>query len=310
MKCFVIMPISDPDEYESGHFSRVYKHLITPACKGAGFDVVRADDINQTDYIALNIIEQIHEADMVVCDISSRNPNVMYELGIRHAISKPVVILKDNTTSKIFDIQGIRHIEYDKKLRIDNINETIPTLTEFIKNTYESSKSGSSSNSLINLFEKNEDSNNQESRVNGDYSDTNYKNSGFVKAWNTERGIGVIDSDNDVEYYLNRRAIVNNEEPNIGQKVYFSPGIKGEGKNPPSNCALLINSTVEALVRYINFDKKFCWAEVSDDYGNRHRIFVQISNEEDIEIYREGKKILVDIDENSQGVIGRNSVIV
>ena len=58
---------------------------------------------------------------MVICDISTRNANVMYELGIRHAYDKPVVLVKDKITDNIFDIQGIRYIEYDSRLRIDNV---------------------------------------------------------------------------------------------------------------------------------------------------------------------------------------------
>lgn len=60
---------------------------------------------------------------MVLCDFSGRNPNVMYELGVRHAFNKPVVLIKDRRTEKIFDIQGLRHVEYDESLRIDAVHK-------------------------------------------------------------------------------------------------------------------------------------------------------------------------------------------
>ena len=79
-KCFIIMPISDQDGYEKGHFNRVYKHIVQPACEKAGFVPIRADDENKTNYIVIDIIKKIIEADIVLCDLSAKNPNVLYEL--------------------------------------------------------------------------------------------------------------------------------------------------------------------------------------------------------------------------------------
>ena len=149
-KCFVIMPISDMDGYASRHFGRVYEHIIKPACEIAGFKPIRADDIMSTNYIALDIIKNIIECDMAVCDLSSRNPNVLYELGIRQAFNLPVTLLKDVKTKRVFDIQGFRDIEYDESLRIDTVETTTQDLSEVIKNTYESKQS--EINSLVSLL--------------------------------------------------------------------------------------------------------------------------------------------------------------
>src|SRR4051812_28416422 len=91
--CFVLMPIADTPGYEPGHFGRVYEHLLKPAITAAGYRPIRADDAVKTDYIVVGIIQKIVESAMVLCDYSSRNPNVMYELGIRHAFNKPVVLI-------------------------------------------------------------------------------------------------------------------------------------------------------------------------------------------------------------------------
>jgi hypothetical protein len=120
-KCFVIMPISDLDGYAPGHFGRVYEHIIKPACDLAELDPVRADDIMTTNYIALDIIKHIINSEMAICDLSGRNPNVLYELGIRQAFNLPVTLIKDQKTNRIFDIQGFRDVEYDESLRIDNV---------------------------------------------------------------------------------------------------------------------------------------------------------------------------------------------
>jgi hypothetical protein len=137
--CFVLMPISDSVEYEPGHFGRVYEHLLKPAIVAAGYTPVRADDTVKTDYIVVGIIQKIVESPMVVCDFSARNPNVMYELGIRHAFNKRVVLVKDRKTEKIFDIQGLRYAEYDESLRIDAVNKDVVKITSAIIETKNSS---------------------------------------------------------------------------------------------------------------------------------------------------------------------------
>lgn len=148
-KCFVIMPIADTHGYESGHFSRVYEHLLKPSIIQAGYQPIRADDTVKTDYIVVGIIELIVESEMVICDLSARNPNVMYELGIRHAFNKPVALIKDKKTDKVFDIQGLRYIEYDETLRIDTVQKDVSKVSDSIQETAESD--GKVINSVVQL---------------------------------------------------------------------------------------------------------------------------------------------------------------
>jgi len=148
-KCFVIMPIADIHGYEAGHFSRVYEYLLKPAIIQAGFLPIRADDAVKTDYIVVSIIQQIVESEMVICDFSARNPNVMYELGLRHAFNKPVALLKDRRTEKVFDIQGLRYSEYDESLRIDSVQKDISRISAAIIETAKSSSE--TVNSVVQL---------------------------------------------------------------------------------------------------------------------------------------------------------------
>lgn len=147
--CFVIMPISDNESYPIGHFARVYSHIIKPACELVGFKAIRADEIMTTNYIAIDILKNIINCDMAVCDLSSRNPNVLYELGIRQAFNLPVTLMKDSKTERIFDIQGFRDVEYDETLRIDTVESSIKELAETIKNTYSNKNE---INSLVSLL--------------------------------------------------------------------------------------------------------------------------------------------------------------
>lgn len=144
------MPISDNSNYQKGHFTRVYNHIIKPACLKAKFNPIRADDVLNTNHIALDVIKKIIESDMAICDLSSQNPNVLYELGIRQAFDKPVTLIKDFKTKRIFDIQGIRDVEYDENLRIDTVEDTISTLAQSLLNTYEQKED--EVNSLVKLL--------------------------------------------------------------------------------------------------------------------------------------------------------------
>ncbi len=149
-KCFVIMPIADMPGYDEGHFKRVYTHLIKPACENAGFTPCRADDIVNTNNIVINILKQILESEMTICDLSGRNPNVLYELGIRQAFNKPVSLIKDNNTERIFDISSFRDYEYHHSLRTDLAKSDILKISENIRETYE--KREDDINSIIQLL--------------------------------------------------------------------------------------------------------------------------------------------------------------
>jgi hypothetical protein len=144
------MPISDTDNYPIGHFNRVYRHLLRPAIEKAGFEAIRADEIQETNFIVLDIVQHLLSAEMCICDLSSKNPNVLYELGIRQAFNLPVCLIKDDVTSRIFDIQGFRDCEYSSSLRIDEVQDEIDIITANIKSTYSSKETNI--NSLVSLL--------------------------------------------------------------------------------------------------------------------------------------------------------------
>lgn len=149
-RCFVIMPISDHPDYEAGHFDRVYEELIKPAVVEAGFVPVRADDVKQTHIIILEILKSIVDYDMAICDMSSLNPNVLYELGIRQMNKKPVVLIKDEKTRRIFDTGLMSDTEYASSLRIDKVKVAIQKIASSLEDTY--ANFGNRANSLIDLL--------------------------------------------------------------------------------------------------------------------------------------------------------------
>lgn len=134
-KCFVIMPISDQGDYPEGHFTKVYDQIFRPAIEDAGYEAYRVDENNISDSIIVKIFEAIQNCPMALCDLSNRNPNVLYELGIRQAYDKPVVLVQDDKTERIFDVSGITTIQYKSSRLYENVLEARRIITQAIIET-------------------------------------------------------------------------------------------------------------------------------------------------------------------------------
>jgi hypothetical protein len=105
--CFVMMPFAEP---LGGYYKTVYE----PAIAKAGLRAVRADDeIFATGKIVDQIWSGVNAAKVLVAELTGRNPNVFYELGLAHALEKPVVLVSSNQEDVPFDLQHIRVIYYD-----------------------------------------------------------------------------------------------------------------------------------------------------------------------------------------------------
>jgi len=123
--CFVMMPFALPI---GGYYEKIY----APAIKKAGLTSIRADsELFGTGKIIDQIWRGINGAKVLVAELTSRNPNVFYELGLSHALEKPVVLVSSSENDVPFDLKHIRVIYYDmtdpfwgQKL-IDKLTENI-----------------------------------------------------------------------------------------------------------------------------------------------------------------------------------------
>lgn len=105
--CFVVMPFAPP---HGSYYLQVYE----PAIKKAGLKPVRADsEIFGAGKIIDQIWTGINAAKVLVAELTTKNPNVFYELGLAHALKKPVVLVSSNDKDVPFDLQHIRVIYYD-----------------------------------------------------------------------------------------------------------------------------------------------------------------------------------------------------
>lgn len=153
ISCFVIMPISNQAGYESGHFGLVYEDIIKPAIYAAGMEPIRADETKNTNLIQLDILRKVIESDIAICDMSAKNPNVFYELGVRQAFDKPTVLMIDDETNAPFDVSSLRYIDYKKGMGYRDVKIAIENLTLTLLETYEKKDDKAEINSLIRLME-------------------------------------------------------------------------------------------------------------------------------------------------------------
>jgi len=110
--CFVISPIGSEGSPTRARSDKVLKHVIRKALEPQ-YRVERADELNLPGTISVQIVERVFEADLVVADLSEPNPNVFYELAIRHATKKPSVHIVASGEKLPFDINQIRAVQFD-----------------------------------------------------------------------------------------------------------------------------------------------------------------------------------------------------
>lgn len=105
--CFVIMPFG-------GWFDEYYSSVYKPAILAAGLEPHRADDLYRPSSIVNDIWAYTKESKVVLADLSGKNANVFYELGLAHALAKPVILVTDLMSDIPFDLRALRVIEYEK----------------------------------------------------------------------------------------------------------------------------------------------------------------------------------------------------
>lgn len=120
LKCGLVMPISAIDAYTEKHWDNI-RDIIKESLSGLNFEINLVSDSNDSGVIQSRIVQNLFDSDIVICDVSAKNPNVMFELGMRLAFDKPVIIIKDNATSFSFDISVIEHLEYPSDLHYNSI---------------------------------------------------------------------------------------------------------------------------------------------------------------------------------------------
>lgn len=149
--CGVVMPISATDGCAESHWSEVFS-IISDASDHAGFSASLVSSADEVSVIQKRIVQNLYHNPIVVCDVSGRNANVMFELGMRLAFDKPTIVVKDDKTPFSFDTAPIEHLEYPRDLRFQKIVDFKQKLSEKIRLTVDASTNDASYSTFLKSF--------------------------------------------------------------------------------------------------------------------------------------------------------------
>src|SRR4051812_13418482 len=94
--CFMVMPIKKENSDEHRHYRALYEQFLKPVLESLDYEVTRADEVHKGGAVTKDVIVRLSEADLVIADITGLNPNVFYELGVRHSLrGRGTVIVVD-----------------------------------------------------------------------------------------------------------------------------------------------------------------------------------------------------------------------
>ena len=133
--CFVVMPIGIGDAYQV-HLNR-YEHIIHPAVEGLKdgeqqlFRCIRADFVAKSGSITKDLIGRLYRSRVVIADLTDLNPNVFYELGVRHALRLGTILVALKGTKPPFDVGDLRVIPYED--RVGGEKEAIPQIQAMLR---------------------------------------------------------------------------------------------------------------------------------------------------------------------------------
>lgn len=124
-----------------GDFDEIYRQIYVPALESVGLTPLRADEIYNNRPIAQDIHHSIHNAQVILADVTGKNPNVNYELGAAHALGKEVIITTANGNDVPSDYRHIKYIEYHRgeidwnRKFFNKIQKTLETVLARLQDT-------------------------------------------------------------------------------------------------------------------------------------------------------------------------------
>lgn len=271
-KCFIITPIGDDTDPIRRHIEGIIEAAITPAL-GEKYEIIVAHKISEPGSITKQIISEIYSAKLVIANITNRNPNVMYELALRHAIGKPVITIAEKGTSLPADIVSQRAIFYH------NDAKGVLELTEELVKAEAEVDFENKCGPIVDVL-----------------GDINHDEIVLQQAKQTDGDIlqpleyiiGRLDRIEDAIITSRRRNVVYGSDERLPRKTGFA--FKYDEINRTCNKNVLLNR----LSRVLSVDPHALVDDINIDY-NKKRIFIIITMTEllDVpEIYRYFLKVL------------------
>jgi hypothetical protein len=111
-ECFFVTPIGISGSNERKRADLVLEHVLRPISKGL-LKITRADEVDEPGTITTDIVKRLYSDELVIADLTGQNPNVMYEIGLRHCFNLPIVHIAQDGEKPPFDLAAERIIFFD-----------------------------------------------------------------------------------------------------------------------------------------------------------------------------------------------------
>lgn len=131
-RCFVVSPVGDEGTEVRSRADKILRHLIRPACEACGMEAQRSDEIQAPGLITRRIVTELLRADCVVADLTGGNPNVYYEMAIRHAVGLPAVHIAEAGEALPFDVNQYCTVFVDHR-DLDSVDKARAQLVAHIR---------------------------------------------------------------------------------------------------------------------------------------------------------------------------------
>lgn len=299
--CFVLMPFAEG-------MQAVYEHGIKPFVEDLQMQCRRGDEMYSAQGVLSDIWNEIQTAEIIIADLTRKNPNVMYELGLCHSIWKKVILLSQNKDDVPFDLRAWRVIWYDftfagaarlkdelqraiNSLRAEANIEAEPKPLPLLPNVAQSKEQITSVTSSIESSAA---------------AKTNTWQQGTISTWKDDTGYGFIKS-GGVDFFARTAAFFHLDRvPAPGDQVIFQPGNSSiPGKPAPANHIFLFGTVLRGYVSKSIKEKGFGFVEAYNVNDARHNLFALFGPGADFE---QGDHVEFVVSANHSGPIGREVV--
>lgn len=115
-QCFIVTPIGNDQSATRRAADGLIKAVLRPTLKEMGFEAHVAHEISLSGSISNQVIKHLLEDDLVIANLTELNPNVMYELAVRHCTGLPIVVITETSTKLPFDVLGERTIFFSNDM--------------------------------------------------------------------------------------------------------------------------------------------------------------------------------------------------
>ncbi len=263
----------------------VYEHGIKPQVELMGYECKRADEVYSTQGILADIWDSIQKAELIIADLTGRNPNVMYELGLCHTLWKHVILISQNKDDVPFDLRQWRVIWYDFTFAgAARLKEELGRAMEALKQEKQEESR------IVPLAIEIAEQDRGQPAVKWHF--------GTIDSWKADRHFGFIKSEGEDFWYNNECLFAASMLPIEGKRVIFEvlPALPN-AKNRRATRVFIKETALRGKVSHVAKDKGYAFARVEGQHGDSHSMFLET-----------GGDFAIAVDSEVEFVVGENRI--